>query len=59
MILLAMPLSYMLTPKLRFYQMAIRLMERETFQLYQKAAQRLGYKEQMCTIVSFYRIGIR
>lgn len=44
--LLPMPLSYMLTPKPRFYQMAIRLMERETFQLYQQAAQRLGYKEQ-------------
>ena len=44
--LLPMPLPYMLTPKPRFYQMAIRLMERETFQLYQKAAQRLGYKEQ-------------
>src|SRR4030043_1888810 len=36
----------MLTRKPRFYQMAIRLMERETFQLYQKAAQRLGYLEQ-------------
>ena len=44
--LLPMPLPYMLTPKPRFYQMAIRLMERETFQHYQKAAQRLGYKEQ-------------
>jgi len=44
--LLPMPLPYMLTPKPRFYQMAIRLMERETFQHYQKADQRLGYKEQ-------------
>ena len=44
--LLPMPLPYMLTPKPRFYQMATRLMERETFQHYQKAAQRLGYKEQ-------------
>jgi len=44
--LLPMPLAYMLTPKPRFYQMAIRLMERETFQHYQKAAQRLKYREQ-------------
>ena len=44
--LLPMPLAYMLTPKPRFYQMAIRLMERETFQHYQKAAERLGYEEQ-------------
>jgi len=44
--LLPMPLPYMLTPKPRFYQMAIRLMERETFQIYRQAAQRLGYKEQ-------------
>jgi integrase len=44
--LLPMPLPYMLTPKPRFYQMAIRLMERETFQHYQKAAQRLKYREQ-------------
>jgi len=43
--LLPMPLPYMLTPKPRFYQMAIRLMERETFQHYHKAAVRLGYKE--------------
>jgi len=43
--LLPMPLPYMLTPKPRFYQMAIRLMERETFQVYQKAAQRLKYRE--------------
>ena len=42
--LLPMPVPYMLTRKPRFYQMAIRLMERETFQLYQKAAQRLGYQ---------------
>ena len=44
--LLPMPLAYMLTPKPRFYQMATRLMERETFQHYKMAAQRLGYKEQ-------------
>jgi integrase len=44
--LLPMSIPYMLTRKPRFYQMAIRLMERETFQLYQKAAQRLGYQEQ-------------
>ena len=44
--LLPMPVPYILTRKPRFYQMAIRRMERETFQLYQKAAQRLGYQEQ-------------
>ena len=54
--LLPMPLPYMLTPKPRFYQMAIRLMERETFQHYQKAAKRLGYeekpiKEQFCALL--------
>jgi len=54
--LLPMPLPYMLTPKPRFYQMAIRLMERETFQHYQKAAQRLKYrehniKEQFCALL--------
>jgi len=43
--LLPLPLPYMLTPKPRFYQMAIRLMEQETFQLYRQAAQRLRYKE--------------
>jgi integrase len=43
--LLPMPLAYMLTPKPRFYQMAIRLMERQTFDHYQKAAERLGYDE--------------
>ncbi len=43
--LLPMPLSYMLTPKPRLYQMATRLMERETFQLYRQAAQRLKYQE--------------
>jgi hypothetical protein len=51
-----MPLPYMLTPKPRFYQMATRLMERETFQHYQKAAQRLKYseqniKEQFCALL--------
>jgi integrase len=54
--LLPMPLPYMLTPKPRFYQMAIRLMERETFQHYQKAAKRLGYeekpiKDQFCALL--------
>jgi integrase len=44
--LLPMPLPYMLTPKPRFYQMATRLMERETFQHYRKAAERLKYSEQ-------------
>jgi integrase len=44
--LLPMPLPYMLEPKRRFYQMATRLMERETYQHYKKAAQRLGYNEQ-------------
>jgi len=43
--LLPVPLSYMLTPKPRFYQMAIRLMERETFLHYREAAQRLKYRE--------------
>jgi integrase len=43
--LLPMPIPYMLTRKPRFYQMAIRLMERETYQLYEKAASRLGYRE--------------
>jgi integrase len=43
--LLPMPLPYMLTPKPRLYQMATRLMERETFQLYRQAAQRLKYRE--------------
>ena len=54
--LLPMPLPYMLTPKPRFYQMAIRLMERETFQYYREAAQRLKYgeqniKEQFCALL--------
>ena len=43
--LLPMPLPYMLTPKPRFYQMAIRLMDRETFLHYREAAQRLKYRE--------------
>ena len=54
--LLPMPLPYMLTPKPRFYQMATRLMERETFQYYREAAQRLKYgeqniKEQFCALL--------
>ena len=44
--LLPMPLPYMLTRKPRFFQMAIRLMERETYEFYSKAAQRLGYRRQ-------------
>jgi len=43
---LPLPLAYMLTPKPRFYQMAIRLMERENFLHYREAAQRLKYREQ-------------
>ena len=51
-----MPLPYALTPKPRFFQMATRLMERESFQHYQKAAERLGYKKQnissqFCTLL--------
>ncbi|MFC1943819.1 tyrosine-type recombinase/integrase, partial [Chloroflexota bacterium] len=54
--LLPMPLPYILTPKPRFYQMATRLMERETFQYYREAAQRLKYgeqniKEQFCALL--------
>jgi integrase len=41
--LLPMPVTYMFTPRYRFFQMAMRLMERDTYQLYQKAATRLGY----------------
>ncbi len=44
--MLPMPLPYMLTRKPRFFQMAIRLMERETYEFYSKAAQRLGYRKQ-------------
>jgi integrase len=43
--LLPMPPVYMLTPRYRFFQMAIRLMEKETYQLYREAACRLGYSE--------------
>jgi len=43
--LLPMPPAYMLTPRRRFYQMATRLMERETFHLYLNEARRLGYRE--------------
>ncbi len=42
--ILPMPVSYMLTRKYRFFQMAMRLMERDAFQLYQKAGDRLGYR---------------
>jgi len=44
--IIPMPLTYMLTPRYRFFQMATRLMERETYQVYQKAARRLGFSEQ-------------
>jgi len=43
--LLPMPPVYMLTPRYRFFQMAIRLMEKETYQRYREAALRLGYSE--------------
>jgi integrase len=41
-----LPPAYMLTPRPHLYQMAVRLMERETYQIYRKAAERLGYQEQ-------------
>lgn len=44
--IIPMPLTYTLMPRYRFFQMAIRLMERETYQIYEKAAQRLGFSEQ-------------
>jgi len=43
--LLPMPLEYVLMPRPRLFQMAVRLMERETYQLYEKVASRLGYLE--------------
>ncbi|MDD5703150.1 MAG: site-specific integrase [Dehalococcoidales bacterium] len=43
--LLPMPLEYVLMPRPRLFQMAIRLMERETYHLYEKVASRLGYRE--------------
>ncbi len=43
--LLPMPVTYMLIPRYRFFQMAVRLMERDTYQLYQKTACRLGYRD--------------
>ena len=43
--LLPMPLEYVLMPRPHLFQMATRLMERETYQLYEKAASRLGYRE--------------
>ena len=43
--LLPMPLEYLLMPRPHLFQMAIRLMERETYQLYEKASSRLGYRE--------------
>ncbi len=43
--LLPMPLGYVLMPRPRLYQMAIRLMERETHRYYQQAALRLGYRD--------------
>jgi integrase len=44
--IIPMPLTYMLAPRYRFFQMATRLMEQETYQVYQKAARRLGFSEQ-------------
>lgn len=44
--ILPMPVGYMFTRKSRFFQMAIRLMERDTYEVFQKAACRLGYREQ-------------
>jgi hypothetical protein len=38
--------AYLLTPRPHLYEMAIRLMEKETYQTYRKAAERLGYGEQ-------------
>ncbi|MFH0768221.1 MAG: tyrosine-type recombinase/integrase [Chloroflexota bacterium] len=43
--LLPMPLEHVLMPRPRLFQMAVRLMERETYQVYEKAASRLGYRE--------------
>ncbi len=43
--LLPMPLEYILIPRPHLLEMAIRLMERETYQLYEKVASRLGYNE--------------
>jgi len=43
--LLPMPLEYVLMPRPHLFQMAVRLMERETYQLYEKVASRLGYRE--------------
>ena len=43
--LLPMPLEYILIPRPHLLEMAIRLMERETYQLYEKVASRLGYRE--------------
>jgi integrase len=52
--ILPMPLTYILMPKPRFYQMAARLIERETYQLYRKAASRLGYCD--AEISSHFRV---
>lgn len=41
--LIPMPLPYILGPRPHLCQMAVRLMERETYQLYKQAARRLGY----------------
>jgi integrase len=43
--LLPMPLEYILMPRPHLFEMAIRLMERETYHLYEKVASRLGYNE--------------
>jgi site-specific recombinase XerD len=44
--ILPLPPAYLLTPRPHLYQMAIRLMEKETYKTYRKAAERLGYGEQ-------------
>lgn len=41
--LLPLPLTYVLSPRPHLFQMAVRLMERGTYQLYQESARRLGY----------------
>jgi len=43
--LLQVPLEYLLMPRPHLFQMAVRLMERETYQLYEKTASQLGYRE--------------
>ncbi|MDO8473858.1 MAG: tyrosine-type recombinase/integrase [Dehalococcoidia bacterium] len=42
--ILPLSLPYILTLQTRLFQMATRLMERDTYQLYQQSASRLGYR---------------